>query len=246
MLLCAFSVASFAQLTTGESSSKKIRMGNRPEAGDFGLFIGIPVNNFVDNIEYGDIVPFPIVNLKYYATDQLEVRASIDAKAYSAKVMGRQTANEKKFGDASSTGHFLILPGAAWHFAKSNIIDVYAGAELPIGWSGAKQRMVDESADMEESVTKNACSLGIGAFIGLQVFIANLPVALGVEYGLSSQFDLGLKYKNKTTTAGNTQVFYTPDLTDTSIPSSTQFSSLHAKRGNLGQQVRLTLSYYFK
>lgn len=43
-LLCAFSLASFAQLTTGEPSAKKIRTGNRAQAGDFGLYIGLPIN----------------------------------------------------------------------------------------------------------------------------------------------------------------------------------------------------------
>ena len=245
-LLCAFSLASFAQLTTGEPSAKKIRTGNRAQAGDFGLYIGFPINNYVDDIKYGDLVPFPIVNLKFFALDQLEVRASIDAKAYSQKAMGKLMTTDKKLGEGQSSGHFLVLPGVAWHFAKSNIVDVYAGAELPIGWSGAKQKMVDETADSEAIVAKNACSLGIGAFIGLQFFIANLPVALGVEYGLSSQFDLGLKYKNTMTSAGTTQVFYTSDINGSLVTPANQFEKLEAKRGNLGQQVRLTLSYYFK
>ena len=50
-LLCAFSLASFAQLTTGEPSAKKIRTGNRAQAGDFGLYIGFPINNYVDDIK---------------------------------------------------------------------------------------------------------------------------------------------------------------------------------------------------
>ena len=131
-LLCAFSLASFAQLTTGEPSAKKIRTGNRAQAGDFGLYIGFPINNYVDDIKYGDLVPFPIVNLKFFALDQLEVRASIDAKAYSQKAMGKLMTTDKKLGEGQSSGHFLVLPGVAWHFAKSNIVDVYAGAELPI------------------------------------------------------------------------------------------------------------------
>lgn len=158
-LLCAFSLASFAQLTTGEPSAKKIRTGNRAQAGDFGLYIGFPINNYVDDIKYGDLVPFPIVNLKFFALDQLEVRASIDAKAYSQKAMGKLMTTDKKLGEGQSSGHFLVLPGVAWHFAKSNIVDVYAGAELPIGWSGAKQKMIDETADSEAIVAKNACTL---------------------------------------------------------------------------------------
>lgn len=110
----------------------------------------------------------------------------------------------------------------------------------------SKQKMVDETADSEAIVAKNACSIGVGAFVGLQFYIANLPVALGVEYGLSSQFDLGLKYKNTMTSAGTTQVFYTSDINGSLVTPANYFEKLQAKRGNLGQQVRLTLSYYFK
>ena len=130
-LLCAFSLASFAQLTTGEPSAKKIRTGNRAQAGDFGLYIGFPINNYVDDIKYGDLVPFPIVNLKFFALDQLEVRASIDAKAYSQKAMGKLMTTEKKLGEGQSSGHFLVLPGVAWHFAKSNIVDRLCGSRTP-------------------------------------------------------------------------------------------------------------------
>lgn len=249
VLMCAFSAASFAQLTTGEPSAKKIRTGNRPEAGDFGLFVGVSVNDFYQAVQYGSLVPMPIVNLKYYATDHIEVRASIDAYAYNEKAFGKikTTGDEKKkLGAREANGQFLLVPGVAYHFGNMNILDVYAGAELPLGWTGYKVKNVDESSDMLAVASKNAFTIGVGAFIGLQAFIANLPIAIGVEYGLSSQFDLGLRYKNKVTSAGNTQVSYKLDDTLAGVPTSQEFTNLKARRGNLGQQVRLTFSYYFK
>ena len=61
MLLCALSTAAMAQITTGEPSAKKIRTGNRPEAGDFGLFIGTSVNAFVS--EFFKLLYPKVVNI---------------------------------------------------------------------------------------------------------------------------------------------------------------------------------------
>lgn len=127
-----------------------------------------------------------------------------------------------------------------------NIFDVYAGAEIPLGWTGDKMRSIDEASDVTSTTTKNAFTFGIDAFIGLQAFIANLPIAIGIEYGIGSQFDFGLKYKTSVTNAGDTQVTYTPSETLAGISRSTEFKKLQARRGNLSQQVRLTFSYYFK
>lgn len=239
-LMCAFSAASFAQLTTGEPSAKKIRTGNRPEAGDYGLFIGASVNSFSNAAEYAN----PIVNLKYYSTDNLELRASIDANAYNERAFGKSLDEGTKYGAREADGQLLLVPGVAYHFGNMNILDVYAGAELPLGWTGYKAKHVE--GDFSSISSKNAFTVGIGAFIGLQAFIANLPVAVGIEYGLSSQFDLGLKYKNTVKSGGQTEVSYELDESIAGISSSQEFSKLNARRGNLGQQVRIVFSYYFK
>lgn len=248
VLMCAFSAASYAQLTTGKPSAKKIRTGNRPEAGDFGLFIGASVNDFSDAIQYGSLVPMPIVNLKYYTSDQFELRASIDANAFNEKAFGKLTDtgnSTNEHGAREANGQFLVVPGAAYHFSNKNILDVYAGVELPLGWTGYKVKDVNES-DIVSISSKNAFTVGLGAFVGLQAFIANLPVAIGVEYGFSSQFDLGLKYKNTVTSSGSKQVSYRLDDYIAGVSRFQEFSDLNARRGNLGQQVRLIVSYYFK
>lgn len=96
MLLCALSTAAMAQITTGEPSAKKIRTGNRPEAGDFGLFIGTSVNAFVDAVEFGSLIPMPIINVKYYVTDHIETRASIDANLFNEKTLGKVPTEGKE------------------------------------------------------------------------------------------------------------------------------------------------------
>lgn len=247
VLLCTASAMSFAQLTTGEPSAKKIRIGNRPQAGDFGLFIGTVFNDYKDAIVYNSLIPMPILNFKYYVTNHLEARVGVDANAFNEKALGKfdNGGTDMKLGEAEGYGQFLVLPGVAYHFGNMNILDIYAGAEIPLGWSGRKQKQVDQANDMETLNISNAFTIGVDAFIGIQAFIANLPLAIGVEYGLGSQLDLGLKTKTKVTTAGNTQTTYSPNVNIGGF-NSTQFKTLKAQRGNLSQQVRFTLSYYFK
>ena len=240
VLMCAFAAPSFAQLTTGKTSAKKIRTGNRPEAGDYGLFIGASFKDFTEAID----VPVPLVNLKYYSSDELELRVNIDVKAYNERAFGKLESGDNKYGSRDADGRFQLVPGFAYHFSDRNILDVYAGAELPLGWTGYKAKEVD--GDRVSVYSKNALTIGLGGFVGLQAFVADLPVAIGLEYGFSSQFDLGLKYKNKQTTSGQTQVSYSPSDGIAGLYSSQDFSSLNARRGNIGQQIRIIISYYFQ
>lgn len=85
--------------------------------------------------------------------------------------------------------------------------------------------------------------------MGLQAFIADLPIALGFEYGIFSRFDLGLKYKSVVTTGNKTQTSYRLDpslFKNLQIGYYDTYSKLNARRGEIGSQFRLTLSYYFK
>ena len=43
------SLTAFGQITTGNPSHKEIKTGNRPEAGDFGLFMGLETPLFAHN-----------------------------------------------------------------------------------------------------------------------------------------------------------------------------------------------------
>ena len=80
----------------------------------------------------------------------------------------------------------------------------------------------------------------MGAFVGLQAYIADLPLALGVEYGISAVHATGLKYKNTVVDKdGKRSVYYTRP------GDNTQYDKLKSKEGGVGSQVRLTFTYYF-
>ena len=234
-------VSAHAQLTTGVSTSKVIRTGNRAEAGDYGIYAGA-------TLSLGDdIAPLPIINFKYMSTDNFEMRIGLEASRVKEKLIGdvREGENttvkdDHKYGQSG----LMVYPGIAYHFSNLNILDVYIGAELPLGWDSSTK--LSTGAEYTSKITKRSLVLGLGAFIGLQAYIADLPIALGVEYGLSSRLDAGLKYKSEYTTNNKTTVSYSATNDFKHINSSNNYDNLKARKGEIGSQIRLTLSYYFK
>lgn len=238
-----------AQLTTGEPTAKVIRTGNRAKAGDFGLYVGVTSDMFGNMIdsEVG-IAALPLLNFKYMTSDNFELRVGLEAYQLNEKLKGDTTGDNavsksSKFNENS----LMLYPGIAYHFSKLNILDVYVGAELPLGWDSYTKSTVNDT--YSNTKTKRAFVLGLGAFVGLQAYIADLPLAIGVEYGISSRLDAGLKYKNVTVNDNTTTTTYTSnyyDLPNVAGYSSDSYSKLAARKGEIGGQVRVTLSYYFK
>lgn len=263
-LLMLMSCPVFAQLTVGEPMAKKIRTGNRAEEGDFGIYIGATSNMFKamfkDKQDF-EIQPIPLVNLKYMVTDQFEARIGLEFSKKKEVVKGDMITDSSYDENDNLTTSTVevknkvvdtdnrIIPGFAYHFSRSNLLDVYAGAELPIGWK--RYSVTGENDGYYTNTTKSAFQIGLGAFIGLQVHIADLPLALGVEYGISSMFDGRLRIKNVSKEdGGSKETAYAPDVD--SFPmlkdrlTNDVYDSLKARKGEIGNQFRVTLTYYFK
>lgn len=223
MALCVSVMTANAQITTGESSSKVIRTGNRAKAGNFGIYLGATSDIFKN---LGDNGPehfeaLPLINLKYMKSDALEYRLGFEwwKKSDSQKYDGGQ----KDYETNNSETSFMFYPGIAYHFSNKNLLDVYVGGEVPFGF-GSKSF---ENDDYDASA--GHFRFGLGAFIGLQAYIGNLPLALGLEYGVSTQY-------NKVSDGSMTQ----DKMTIGEI-----HEDLSESKWRLGQQLRLTLSYYF-
>ena len=237
-----------AQLTTGEPTAKVIRTGNRAKDGDFGLYVGATSSMFKNIFnESVSMTALPLLNLKYMTSDNFELRVGLEAYRLSEKIKGELSESEiKDKSNKFNENSLMLYPGFAYHFSKLNILDVYVGAELPLGWdSYTSKYVVDKNSS---ATTKRAFVLGLGAFVGLQAYIADLPLAVGVEYGISSRLDAGLKYKNVTVNENTTTTTYSVDATSFSNLgyNSDAYNKLAARKGEIGGQVRVTLSYYFK
>lgn len=215
MALCLGFTAANAQISTGRNSSKVIRTGNRAQAGDFGLYVGATTDMFKkltkDNIH---LEALPLINFKYMSTNNLEWRVGLEwwRSSESTETEARDNKVVEK--------NYMFYPGLAYHVNNQNLLDVYFGAELPFGFGGNSL----EAGDYDESASE--FKIGLGGFVGLQAYIANLPLALGVEYGISA-----LNHSVSDGRATNDGLTIQKDV------DSNKFK--------LGQQVRITLSYYF-
>lgn len=247
---CLGTTASFAQITTGKPSAKKIKTGNRAEEGNFGIYLGATTEMF-KALTDADIKfkALPLVNLKYMYTDELEFRVGLEfgkkrelSKGETYNSNSKEDGADFKASSVDSRNYFY--PGVAYHFSPTNLLDVYVGGELPIGWERYKQSTESEYDKLEykSSVSRGTFNIGLGAFIGLQAYIANLPIAVGVEYGLSSMVYTGLKYKHSSKMGKEKeQVYYTKTLED-----DDKYNDLKVRQGEIGSQFRFTLTYYFK
>ena len=248
LCVCMSYTFSYAQLSTGKSTSTVIRTGNRPQQGDFGIFIGpsySEIKDMCDNkVEFRG---FPLVNFKYYYTENIEWRLGLQFHRTREKLKGDLL--DEAFEDMGSIkskevkSYNRITPGIAYHFSSRNLLDVYVGGTLPLGWD-RDGRIDEQKYDGEETknnVTRTTFVVGIGAFIGLQAFIADLPLSIGLEYGLSGLIHTGNKYKHEITTEDGTQTYFTQQK-----DSDLMFDKLHSKKGEFGSDARVTISYYFK
>ena len=271
MACLAFAGALQAQslLTKGNPYATNVRTGNRPGAGDWGLYIGPSYSEVRDLIQclgnytlapdMADLVirGLPLVNLKYYMSDNLEIRGGIQYYKRTQKASGTEIftagSDEKEYKYKESEWFFRLIPGFAYHFSPKNLLDVYAGASLPLGFEGntyvkdypswSTGMSADEEA-MNAYHRKSLC-LGLEAFIGLQAFVADLPLSIGLEYGLSGMFHGGEKYKHEyKDAAGALQTTYEPNFTIDSEGLG-EFKDLKANSSVFGSDLRLTITYYF-
>lgn len=208
-----------AQISSGEVSSTVIRTGNRAQAGDWGIYLGATTDMFS---AIGDknttFKALPLINVKYMKSDNLEYRLGLEwwDKTSTGSYDG-------KLSTGSGESRYMFYPGIAHHFAKTNLLDVYVGGELPIGWGHHSKRT---SADDKYSAA--GFNIGLGGFIGLQAYIANLPVAVGLEYGIHTLYNT---------------------VSDGGFAGDGQYivsEKSSASKWALGHQARLTFSYYFK
>ena len=218
-LMCLGILSVQAQITTGESTSRVIRTGNRAQAGNFGIYFGMTTDMF-KNLSNGgpdDFSCMPLINLKYMKTDNLEYRLGFEWwKQSDSSDNGDNETSE-------SESSFMFYPGVAYHFNRNNLLDVYVGGELPLGFGSKGVDYGDDDASASQF------KVGLGACIGLQAYIASLPIAIGAEYGVSTLY-------NHVGDGTMTKDGMTIERIQEDVSQS---------QWKIGHQVRVTLSYYF-
>ncbi len=262
-LLLLFVQQSFAQLSTGRNSYSVIKTGNLPEAGDWGVFVGVGYSDF-ENIFSRDIEfkGFPLVNIKRYISDNLEVRMGLQFQGTATKISGEviESSTDLEFYDVDSSdapyqtstyleressGSNRFIPGVAYHFSRRNLIDVYIGASMPIGWDN-NVTVFEVDGVATTSYISRPFTLGLSGYIGLQGFVADLPISVGLEYGILGIKQFGDKTKVRTIDEmGYITTHYTPN-SSSFAGSNYNYEKLTATNFSLSNEVRITVSYYFK
>jgi hypothetical protein len=141
------------------------------------------------------------------------------------------------------------MPSVQMHFASSNLFDTYAGLGVIIG-SEKNQVITSEKTSITgdyvaNQMTKKTFVTGFNINFGLQAFVADLPISLGVEASIRGLKHSNLQYENtlQSSVGGvdTNQTYYTIDET-----SALRYESLEYKSFDLGADVRIMLSYYFR
>jgi len=255
LLLFVFNVSIFSQLSDRVNNASTLKVGTRPIKGDMGVYLGISVREikeFIDDTEYV-YKGIPLISLKYYASDKWVVRLGVQVMQKSIEESGPVDPNvdgsmltERVFRE--STLDLLLTPGFEYHFTNSNLIDVYVGGLLPIGWSKSEysnQSSYSTGAYDIYTRTKNGIVYGYELFVGLQAFIADLPLAIGFELGVSGLGESKDKYKHESNVSiggiTSNQLYYTVDEAAMGV----RYMDLTSKNFEAEGNIRISISYFF-
>lgn len=256
-LLGVCSVAS-AQLSTRENQDTRYKFGGRPVAGDMALTFAITVNNTEIG---GRTVPAwnlfsrgNLITAKKYIADDMAVRAGIALHRDSRVVKGEvdsipgQAWSVTEAESRSADREYMLVPGIEKHFNSANIFDVYVAGDLFLGLGRNKSVSSvtnRQSETQSETRTTPYTIVGLGGVIGVNVFVLDLPLSVGVEYGWSAFWMLGNKTKVEREEFDGTSYEYYE--VDNDPNGALQYSSATQRyqRMDTNDQVRLTLNLYF-
>lgn len=255
---------SLAQLSDRVNNPSKFKTGTRPIAGNMGFYLGISSEDIKSWIEEEDTTStdtveilktiIPMVSLKFYIKDDLVFRVGVKTSKEKTVRDGEIDPAVNGAGGVTSktdinvTSETYFSPAIEKHFLNSNLLDAYVVGTVPIGY--IKEKVEDswhnDLGDFQENtMTKNSLAYGLEGHIGLQAFIADLPLALGLELGISGIGYRGEKYKNIVSSSiggvATDQKYYTYK----DDPQNNKYSNLKSNSFDTDGSIRLTLSYYF-
>jgi hypothetical protein len=263
IFLCSINY-SYAQLSTRENDANVVLLGARPAAGDFALTFAYHIKDNKDTLStlYGGngLSAGDLLTFKYYLNDDLAIRFGFNLYRKSIHsegsiinpdtLPGTLVSNKYK----TSSRLYEFVPGIEKHFSASNIFDVYAAGDLYLGF-GRDVKINNESYSkgdyMESTATTPTTVVGLGGVVGVNIFIAQMPISVGLEYGWSAKWKFGgkteVKANSKIGNISSSQTYYTEKYDGLGNADNNEYSSL--KRGeaymNSNSSLRVVLNIYF-
>jgi hypothetical protein len=259
-ILNVLAFSSYAQLSERVNNPGKFKTGTRPVAGDMGFYLGFGTGDIKkkdkqsgDSTEVKNVLP--LVCIKYYINDDLVFRIGVKTTKDKAVMKGEVDPAINGIGglisktDINTVSELYFTPGIEKHFLNSNLLDAYVVATMPLGRIHEKVEndWHNEIGDFQEqSVTKNSFAYGLEGHIGLQAFIADLPVAIGFEAGISGIGYRGNKYKNVVNSSFGGVEMSEEYFTTKDDPQNIKYSNLKSNTFETDGSLRVTISYYFR
>lgn len=269
--LALVTTCSFAQLSERENDATMVKLGARPQSGNLALTFGFNFGALLSNdnnaadaslftgnfFAQGDFLTF-----KYYQSDDLAIRFALRLSKHSTKLKGEAMTDSTGYYDGTANSavkedltkvnerEYVFVPGIEKHFSTSNIFDVYMGADLYLGF-GKEDSTFETTSNNGDYIKykhkKSSTIIGIGGIIGFNVFIAHLPISVGLEYGLNLKWTLGGRYKvEQSMRSGNISDESKYQVDDIAAPG-VHYKKLKKSRFDMdtNQDVRLVLNLYF-
>jgi len=248
--LTIVSLTSFGQLLERESVQSKIVSGTRPVQGNFGFFVGPSVVELEEILDDDvSVRGFPLMGFKYYLTDNIELRLQTQIYGTTEEYQGTLTNTVGTEDNVEKESFFRMMPSAHYHFSPTNFLDTYAGVGIIFG-SEVDEVLTTQKVNLSgdyvaERFRQQATIIGYNFNFGLQAFVADLPISIGIEASVRNEKKTGLEYEgfSQTSVGGvvNSQTFFTRDR-----DADLQFDSLEASESEIGADVRFIISYYFR
>ena len=253
-MIALFCMPAFAQLSTRENQEPSVfKIGTRPQKGNLGIWIGPSITEFIQmadqNINWRGM---PLINFKFYTSNRFVVRVGLQIYNKSQGLTAKETEpDEVDVKHSKSNTYFMLSPGVEYHFTPKNVVDVYVGGSLPIGCNSIvnKTKYTVGKDKLKYNQMQNQFLLGFGAFTGLQCFVADLPLAIGLEFGISGFGKFGGAVKNVVSEMNEKgkyedKTYYTHYDADFG-EEMMQAKKISTSKFELGYDLRITLSYYF-
>ena len=186
-----------AQIATRIPDSTKYAFGTRPKKGDKGLILAFTLkDSSMKKFNLNSILGLSDkVVYKKYCTDVDVYRLGLSLMGGAASTTGR-LADSSYFNPVVTpritnsknkiyAQEMVFKPGFERHVKSHNVFDIYAGADalLGMGRAGKITKLDYDNGNYQEIEARMTYAiLGADAFTGVAVFMAKLPLSIGLEY----------------------------------------------------------------
>lgn len=256
---------SFAQISDRVNDESTYLLGARPEAGNIGFFMAMSTADISDLADSDwNESGIPIINIKYYKSDQLVLKAGVQIwkkrRELDGTLDGTSGTPFTSYTHKEVDANWNLNIGAEKHFDISNIIDSYIGLNANIGY-GRSVRTNNISYDggdyFNDEGSNFGITYGLETVIGTNLYVADLPLAIGFEWGIRAKNYGANKYKYEysesvggTTSSATYYTSLIDDFEDATANSfytnDIRFTDLKAKRFDIESIARVTLTYYLR